>query len=167
MDCWFSVSTSLFIFEWMENCIWFSSSWQYIKEASRHWVFSRRGRNPSSPAEVSSHLRLGSNCWQNILSQGILTLQCVSLVGHRSLPLLFLEMFQDPSVPLSAPIRHAREQGSESHGLSRCLRQFRSFQVEGSTGRCSTSTWCSGTFRSRTVTFYAMGPNLADSLRTS
>jgi len=87
-------------------------------------VFSRGGRNPSSPAEVSSHLRLGLNYWQNILSQGILTLQCVSLVGHRSLPLLFLEMFQDPSVPLSASVCYAHEQGSESLGLSSCLWQI-------------------------------------------
>ena len=87
-------------------------------------MLSRGGRNPSSPAEVSSRLRLGSNHGQNVLSQGILTLQCVSLVGHISLPLLFLEIFKDPSVSLSAPVRHACEQGSESLGLSRCLRQI-------------------------------------------
>lgn len=119
-----SVSTSLSIFERMKNCIWFISSCQCIKEASRHWVFSGGGRNPSSPAEVSSHLRLGLSHWQSILSQGILPLRCVSSVGHRSLPLLFLEVFQDPSVPLSAPSLHACEQGSESHGVSRCLRQI-------------------------------------------
>lgn len=108
----------------MKNCIWFNSSCQCIKEASRHWVFSRGRRNPSGPAEVSSHLRLGLNHWQSILFQGILPLKCASSVGHRSLTLLFLEVFQDPSVPLSAPSLHACEQGSESLGVSRCLRQI-------------------------------------------
>lgn len=124
MDIQFSVSTSLFIFERVKNCMWFRSSCQCIGQASRHWVFSRGGRNPSGPAEVSSQLRLGLNYWQGILSQGILPLQCVSSVGHRSLPLLFLKVFQDPSVPLSAPSLHAWEQGSESLGVSRCLRQI-------------------------------------------
>lgn len=123
MGWWFSTSTSPFVFERVKNCIWFSSSCWCIQEASRHWAFSRGGRNPSGPAEVSSQLRLGLNYWQRILSQGILPLQCISSVGHRSLPLPFLEVFQDPSVPWPAPSLHVCEQRSESFGVSRCLRQ--------------------------------------------
>lgn len=46
------------------------------------------------------------------------------LSRSQSLPLLFLEVFQDPSAPLSAPSLHACEQESESLGVSRCLRQI-------------------------------------------
>lgn len=114
----------LTVFERMENFIWFSSSHQCIQEASRHWMFSRGRRNPCGPAGVSSQLRLGLSYRQSILPQAILPLRCVSSVGHRSLALLFLEVFQDPSVPFPAPSLHACEQGSESPGASRCLRQI-------------------------------------------
>lgn len=106
-------------FEYTEHCIWFSFSWQYIKDASRQWMFSRGVRTPHFPAEVSCHWGLDLNHWQYSLSRHLDF--AVRFLSRSQKPAfaLFLEMFQEPF----APAHCAHEQWPVSLGLSRGPRQ--------------------------------------------
>lgn len=92
MDRWFSVSTSLFIFERMENCIWFSSSWQYIRGFKALSVFQRRKKPLQS-------------CWgQQSFETWLKSLTIYYLSRHLDFAVCFLSRSQKPAFALSGDV---------------------------------------------------------------